>query len=433
MTGTLARSIIPTLALILIAVSSARAEDWPGFRGPTGQGISTETDLPTHWSATENLAWKTPIPGRGWSSPTVWGKRVFVTSTTQDGTSCHVICVDRDTGNLLWDVEVFKQTPTRKEGKNSYATPTPVTDGQRLYAFFSGGGAVALDLDGRIAWTNTSNSYYSQHGLGASPILYKDLLIMPFDWSSPTGEPRVGWQIPWDKSFVLALDKKTGDIRYKASRGQSRIGHVSPLIAQVDGSPQLVSGAGDVVEGFEPETGRRLWWVYNGGEAVVPSLVIGDGMVFSSSGFPTQFGKTPIYAAIRAWKLGGSGDVTQSNLVWEEKKGVPMIPSYLFTNHMLFTVKEDGMAQCFESATGKVLWRHRLEGTYSSSPITAGGKIYILSEAGSTTVIEAASQFKLIAENPLEGPCQASPAAADGRLFIRSQDSLFCIGKASSK
>jgi len=402
-------------------------EDWPRFRGPTGQGISTDANLLLHWGLSQNLAWRTPIPGSGWSSPIVFGDHVFLTSTTDEGTSCHVISVDVNIGKVLWDIEVFRQTPTRKEGKNSYATPTPVTDGKLVYAFFSGGGAVAVSFDGKIAWTNTSNSYYSQHGLGASPLLYHDLLIMPFDWSSPTGEPRVGWQIPWDKSFVLALDKNTGQVRYKATRGQSRIGHITPNVVEVDGKPQLVSAAGDVVEGFEPLTGERLWWAYNGGEAVVPSLVFGDGLVFSSSGFPTQFGKQPIYAAIRAFRLGGKGDVTATNLVWEEKKAVPMIPSFLFADHLLFTVKEDGMAQCFEAASGNLLWRHRLEGTYSASPIEAAGRIYFLSDAGTTTVIELGREFKILAVNALEGPCQASPAASNGRLFIRSRSDLFCV------
>jgi outer membrane protein assembly factor BamB len=421
------------VAVILSRGAVASGEDWLRFRGPSGQGISSEGNLPLHWGRSQNVAWKTPIPGSGWSSPIVFGDRVFLTSTTGEGTSCHVISVDANTGKVVWDVEVFKQTPTRKEGKNSYATPTPVTDGKLVYAFFSGGGAAAVSFDGKVAWSNVSNSYYSQHGLGASPLIYEDLLIMPFDWSSPTGELRAGWQIPWDKSFALALDKNTGQIRYKAARGQSRIGHVTPNVVEVEGKPQLVTAAGDVIEGFEPRTGERLWWAYNGGESVVPSLVFGDGMVFTSSGFPTQAGGKPIYPAIRAFRLGGKGDVSATNLVWEEKKAVPMVPSFLFADHLLFTVKEDGIAQCFEAATGKLLWRHRLEGTYSASPLASAGRIYFLSEAGNTTVIELGREFKQLAVNELEGPCQASPAASNGRLFIRSQSDLFCVAAAAGQ
>jgi outer membrane protein assembly factor BamB len=198
-------------------------------------------------------------------------------------------------------------------------------------------------------------------------------------------------------------------------------------VVEVDGKPQLVSASGDVVEGFDPQTGERLWWAYNGGESVVPSLVFGDGMVFASSGFPTQVGSRTIYPAIRAFKLGRNGDITATNLVWEEKNAVPMIPSLLFADHLLFTVKEDGMAQCAEAASGKLLWRHRLEGTYSASPLAAAGRIYFLSDSGTTTVIELAGEFRPLAVNELEGPCQASPAASNGRLFIRSQNDLFCL------
>src|SRR5688572_30769913 len=172
------------MLVVLVMQVGVRAEDWPRFRGPTGQGISGETGLPSKWSGVENVAWKTAIPGQGWSSPIVWGDRVFVTSTTENGVICHVICLDRASGKILWDKEVFTQRPTRKEGKNSYATPTPITDGQRVYAFFSSGSAVALDFEGNIVWTNRDHKFYSQHGMSASPLIYKDLLIVPFDTSS---------------------------------------------------------------------------------------------------------------------------------------------------------------------------------------------------------------------------------------------------------
>jgi outer membrane protein assembly factor BamB len=329
---------------------------------------------------------------------------------------------------VLWDVEVFRQTPSRKEGRNSYATPTPVTDGQRVYAFFGGGGAVALDVEGKIAWRNTDNTFYSQHGLGASPILYKDLLLMPWDHSIQGGpEPRIGWQIPWDKSFVLALDRNTGKERYRAMRGMSRIGHMTPRIVEVDGKPQLVSAAGDIIEGFDPDTGERIWWVNTGGEGVVPSPVFGEGMVFSSSGFATPVGKQKIYPAVRAFKLGGRGDMTQSNLVWEQKKFVPMIPSLLWADHLLYSVKEDGHAMCMDDADGKIVWQQRLDGTYSASPLYADGKMYFLNDNGNTTVIEAGREFKRVATNELNEPCQASIAASDGRLFIRTESHLYCI------
>lgn len=410
------------------------AENWPGFRGPTGQGISGEKGLPVHWSSTTNVLWKTEIPGIGWSSPVVWEKHIFLTAARDNGTSCHVISLDRDGGQVLWDVEVFKQTPSRKEGRNSYATPTPVADAQHVYAFFGGGGAAALDFGGHVLWTNTDNSFYSQHGLGASPILYKDLLLMPWDPSVRGGpEPRIGWQIPWDKSFVLALDKNTGKERYRAMRGMSRIGHMTPRVIEVDGKPQLVSSAGDVIEGFDPDSGQRLWWVYSGGEGVVPSPVFGDGMVFSSSGFPTPVGRQQIYSAIRAFKLGGRGDLTHSNLVWEQKKFVPMIPSLLWVDHLLYSVKEDGHAMCMDDSDGRILWHQRLEGAYSASPFYADGRIYFLNDNGNTTVTDAGREFKQVAFNELNEPCQASIAASEGRLFVRTETHLYCIASSTNR
>jgi outer membrane protein assembly factor BamB len=255
---------------------------------------------------------------------------------------------------------------------------------------------------------------------------------MPWDHSIPDGpDLRIGWQIPWDKSFVLALDKNTGKERYRAMRGMSRIGHMTPRILGVDGKPQLVSAAGDIIEGFDPDTGERIWWVYSGGEGVVPSPVFGDGMVFSCSGFPTPVGRQQIYPGIRAFKLGGKGDVTKSNLVWEQKKFVPMIPSLLWSDHLLYSVKEDGHAMCLDESDGKILWHQRLDGAYSASPFYADGKIYFLNDNGNTTVIDAGREFKQIAFNELNEPCQASIAASEGRLFIRAEDHLYCISTAS--
>jgi outer membrane protein assembly factor BamB len=359
----------------------------------------------------------------------IWDDRIFLAATTDDGASCHVICLNRDDGKILWDNEVFKQAVTRKETQNSYATPTPVTDGQHVFVFFASGGAASLTFDGHVAWTNTGNSYYSQHGLGASPILYNDLLFMPWDQSIKGGpEPKIGWQIPWDKAYVLALDKETGKERFRAMRGMSRLSHMTAQIVPVDGHPQLVSAAGDIIEGFDPDSGRRIWWVYAGGEGVVPSPVIGDGMVIASSGFPTPVGGKPLYAAVRAFRLGGEGDVTKSNLVWEQTKFVPMIASPLLADHLIYTVKEDGMAMCLDEKTGEILWKQRLPGGYSASPIWADGKIYFLSNDGNTTVIKAGPEFKQVAFNELNEPCKASISVSSGCFFIRTQGNVYCVG-----
>jgi outer membrane protein assembly factor BamB len=416
----------------LVVALAARAENWPQFRGPTGQGVSTEKNLPLEWSATKNVAWKADIPGEGWSSPVVWGDRVFVTTATAKGTSAHVICLDAASGKQLWDVEVFQQATPRKQPQNSYATPTPCVDGKFVYAFFGAGGAAAVSFDGKLAWTNTEGSFYSQHGLGSSPILYKDLFILPWDHSIKTGpEMRVGWQIPWDKSYVLALDKATGKERYRAHRGMTRIAHMTPNVVDVDHKLELISAAGDAIEAFDPDSGEKLWWVESGGEGTTPSPVFGEGMVFAASGFPTAEPGKNIYQAFRAFKLGGgAGDLTKRNLVWEHTKDVPTLASPLYHDSLVYTVSEKGTLTCLQAADGKVVYTQKLPGTYSCSPaVTADGRIYLMNNAAATTVIQAGREFKQLAQNEIEGAgrTQASMAVSGGRLFIRTDKEVYCV------
>lgn len=407
----------------------AAGGNWPRFRGPNGQGHSAETGLPVHWSSTSNVAWKTAIPGEGWSSPIVWNGKVFLTSVTENGSKCHVLCVDAAQGNILWNKQVLEQQPRRKENKNSYATPTPVTDGKQVYAVFGDGSVVALTMNGDVAWTNREVKFYSRHGLGASPIVHDGLLIMPYDGSNPVtaagnwpkvdDNEKTGWQIPWDKALIVALDTRTGQRVWTAKRGLSRIAHVTPFVAKVDGQEQIISGAGDRLQGFNPKTGELIWSIYAQGEGVTPSPVLGNGVVFTSSGFE----KT----TLRAVKLGGKGDVTDTHITWEQKKGVPTQPSPILANGHLFAITDGGIATCYNPANGEIVWQERVGGNFSASPVYADGKIYFLSEAGETTVIEAAPQFKVLAKNPLGEKCQASMAVSDGRLFIRSDKQLFCI------
>lgn len=397
------------------------AENWPRFRGPTGQGVSTETGLPLKWSETENVAWKTPIPGLGWSSPIVWGDRIFLTTALANDTSCHVLCLDLKTGKILWDKEVFQQVVRRRERPNSGATATPVTDGQLVYATFCDGSVVALDFDGNVAWTNRDVQYYSRHGMAASPILYQDLFILPVDPSTTdmTNE-RLGWQLPWDKSYILALDKKAGKEKWRGQRGMSRIGHSTPNIMTVDGKPQLVSAAGDVIQGHDPATGQRLWSVPNFGEPCVPSIVIGDDLVYSAPG--------SMKPAIRAARPGHAG--REASVAWEQPEQMPMLASFVYAKPHLFTVKETGFAMCLNAETGQIIWKQRMPGKYSASPILAEGRLYLLSDAGECTIIEAGPEFKQIATNSIgEAKCQASISVSQGRLLIRSENALYCIGK----
>jgi outer membrane protein assembly factor BamB len=422
------------LTLVLLSLA-CRAENWPRFRGPTGQGISTEKKLPLEWTATSNVLWKTPVPGEGWSSPIVWNNRVFLTTTTENGTQCRVLCFDRRTGQVLWNKHLFDQVPLRKEGKNSYASATPVTDGKRVVAVFGDGSMVALSLDGSILWTNREVQFYSRHGLGASPMIYRDLVIMPFDgsnrvkaagqWPNNPPEERLGWQIPWDQALIAALDLKTGRRIWTGKRGMSRIAHASPILFRHDGKDQLLSIAGDAIQAFDPKTGERLWSAYAQGEGLVPSPVIGDGLIFAASGFE----KT----TLRAIRPGGKGDVTATHIVWEQKKGVPTQPSLVYVRPHLFAITDGGVATCYKADSGDIVWQERVGGNFSASPVYADGRIYFLSEAGETTVIAAGPEFKILARNALGEKCQASMAVSQGQLYLRSEKNLFCIGQKMAR
>ena len=339
----------------------------------------------------------------------------------EKGVSFRLICFDRLTGEVLWNKQVFRQKPGNKQKLNSFATSTPVTDGRMVFTVAFDGGIAAVSTDGTVVWTNRDYEYYSQHGLAISPILYEDLLIVAFDGSSSGQDPKVGWQIPWDKAVIVAIDKNTGEVRWEGKRGLSRIAHVTPQIFGENGIDRLVSSAGDVVQGFDLKTGRRIWTASSPGEGVVPSLVIGEGLVFATSGFGES--------AIRAVRTGGEGDVTATHIAWETTEDVPKIPSMLYVKPWLFLITESSIAKCLKAATGEVLWRQRLGGRYSASPVWADGHVYFLSEKGETVVIEAGPEFKVLARNKLEEMCCASPAVSQGNIFIRSEHNLYCIGR----
>jgi outer membrane protein assembly factor BamB len=325
----------------------------------------------------------------------------------------------------VWDKEVFKQALKRKEGRNTYATPTPATDGKRVYACFGDGSFVALNFDGTIAWTNRNYKFYGQHGLGTSPILYGDLLIMARDGSSEGSDAKLGWQKPWDQSYILALDTQSGQERWKAKRGLSRISHGVPTIWEHDGQAELVSEAGDVVQGFDLKNGERLWSSEVIGEGKVPSVIVGDGMAFTSGGWGGK-------ESIKAFRLGGRGDLKETNLAWEQKRNMPKVPSMLYLKPYLHSVNDGGIAQCLNGQNGEEVWHQRLKGNYSASPVAAAGRIYFINDEGLTTVIAAGPEYKELASNPLGEKTQASMAISNGQVFVRTEKHLWCIG-ASGK
>ncbi len=314
------------------------------------------------------------------------------------------------------NARIARQALRQKEKRNSYATPTPATDGRRVYAACGDGTLAGLRLDGTVAWTNTELPFYGQHGLGSSLLVHRDVVIMARDGSSEGPDRRVGWQTPWDQAFLVALDAASGRVRWKASRGLSRIAHATPIVVGLGGGDVLVSAAGDVIQAFDPATGDRLWSVPSAGEGVVPSPVMADGVIVSTSGFGQ-----PMIRAVRP--------VPEPVVAWEQSKGVPMQSSPIYVAPRLYTVTDAGILTALNAGTGEIEWQERLEGTFSASPVASDGRIYWLNEDCDTVVIAAGPRFEILARNSLEGRCQASMAAAPGLLFIRSDRYLYALGR----
>jgi outer membrane protein assembly factor BamB len=294
-----------------------------------------------------------------------------------------------------------------------------------VYAVFADGSFVSLDFNGNIRWTNRDLNWYSQHGISTSPILYNDLLILAVDQSSRPPERSLGWHQPWDGGYILALDKNTGKEHWRASRGSSRLSHATPAILNVNGKDQLISPSGDVVQGFDPADGRLIWTIQTNGEPAVPSPVFGKGMIFSA---PT--GGAPIYAV----RPDGEGDVTETHIVWETRGYTPMMSSFLFVDPYLLTFPDNRVC-VLDAATGEFIWQERLGiGQMNPSPIYADGKIYAISERGTTVVMQltgdSENPVKIIATNELDGATtRASFAVAGNNLLIRTEHYLWSIGQ----
>jgi outer membrane protein assembly factor BamB len=402
--------------LLLLALSglAVEAEDWPAFRGPTGQGISTERGLPLEWSESRNVIWKTPVPGLGWSSPVVVGGRVWMTTAIpqRGAASLRALAFDVDTGNLVVNTEVFRlANATLTNPKNSFASPTPIVEGDRVYVHFGADGTAALTASGEIVW-KTRLPYQSQHGNGGSPVLFGDLLIVSCDGS--------------DEAFVAALDKRTGKIRWKTSRRQPwDQAYSTPLVIQVGDRDQVVSVGAYRAVAYDPQSGKEIWRVrYDDGFSNVPRPVYGHGLVYIATGF-----QQPSLLAVRA---DGAGDVTKSHVAWTLRRAAPLTPSPLLVGDELYVVSDIGIASCLDAKTGEVRWLQRLGGNYSASPIFADGRIYFLSEEGMATVIAPGREFRRLAMNVLDGAALASMAVSGGSIFIRTDSHLYRIGQSTS-
>ncbi len=422
------RFVLLFLGLFLATAVPLRAENWPEFRGPTGQGCYAGNGLPIEWSTTKNIAWKQPIPGKGWSSPIVQDGRIFLTTAIpvegsskekqkQKDQSLCAVCQDAASGKELWRTEVFLQDGKKAPGihsKNSHASPTPLTDGRRLYVHFGHQGTACLDLDGNVVWRSTELRYAPVHGNGGTPICVDDRLVFAVDGG--------------DKQFVAALDRDTGAVLWKTARKSTAVKKFSfgtPLLITVNGRRQIVSPAADAVMAYDPADGKELWRVKYDGYSVIPRPVFGHGLVFLSSGYDR-----PTLLAIRA---ATAGDDPNQALVWSTTKAAPHTPSPLLVGDELYTVSDGGIASCFDARTGKVQWQERLEGAFSASPTFADGKVYLQSEDGVTTVVRAGTKYEMLAQNALKERTFASYAIADGAIYLRTETQLYCLRELGKK
>lgn len=412
-------SSVRRLSLILACLLPVTlpALDWPEFRGPLGQGASTARNVPVTWDATTNVAWKTPLPGEGWSSPVLVNGRLYLTAADGDRAqpSLRALCLDATTGTIVWNTEVFQAEAdaTREfHQKNSHASPTPIVRDGVVYVHFGHMGTAALDLAGKVLWTQTAFKYAPMHGNGGSPALVGDLLVINCDGKT---DP-----------FIAALSARTGEVRWKTPRrthARSKFSFSTPLAIEVDGATQIISAASGFVAGYDPRDGRELWRCrYGEGFSVIPRPVYAHGLVFVSSCFmrPSIYAINP---------QGASGDITDRAIVWSQARGAPNTPSPLVVGDELYLVSDGGIATCFDARTGAVHWSERLGGDFSASPVFAEGRIYFQNEAGVGSVVRAGRTFELLAKNDLGERTLASPAVTDGTLFLRSKSHLWRIGR----
>lgn len=394
----------------LLCGSLAQAENWPGWRGPRGDGSSEETNVPVVWSETEHIAWKVKIPYSGHSSPIVFGNRVFVVGAdTGEKPSRVLMCLDLATGQMLWQKIVVESPLEKKHHLNSWASGTPACDGERVYVSFLDQThilVVAYDLEGREVWRKTPGIFSSRHGFCSSPVVFQDLLIVNGDHDGD--------------SYLTALKRTTGETVWKTPREYKTRSYCTPIIREIDGRTQMMLSGSKCVASYDPLTGKQQWMLDGPTEQFVASLVYNKGLIFLTGGFPDHH--------IMAIDPRGSGKITNaSHVKWHYTKGDAYVPSPVACGDYFLLVSDRGIGTCFESLSGKIQWQERLGTHYSASLVTANGLVYFLDDEGQMKVIKPGPTLEIVAENKLAEQTFASPAISQGKLLIRGTDSLYCI------
>lgn len=400
------------MSSMVVLVCALLLGDWPQFRGPNSDGHVQGATTPLEWSDTKNVDWKVPVPGLGWSSPAVSDGRVFLTTAVSSGKelSLRAMAFDAASGQTVWDREVFALAEAPAiHLKNSHASPTPVVADQAVFVHFGAHGMARLDAaDGSVQWRCNELVYSPVHGSGGSPVLHGGKLVVACDGSS--------------NPFVAAVDAKTGSVVWKTPRSvEARISHsfVTPIVAIVDGKPQVLAPGPDHFAAYDLDTGDELWRLLAPGWSVVPQPVIGHGLVIYNHDYDS-----PELVAI---KLGGSGEVTDARVAWRIKRGAPSTPSPVLIGDELYFVSDKGIASCVNAKTGETHWTERLGGDFSASPIYANNLILFLNEDGEATWVRPSREFEVVAKSEVPGRTLATPGFSGGAMYLRTDEHLYKI------
>lgn len=398
--------------------NSARSseENWPQFLGPNGNALASDAKLPTQWSETQNVKWKTDLHGQGWSSPVIWENQVWVSTANEDGKAFYAICLEKESGKIVHDIKLFiEEEPRFKHAFNSYASPSPVIEDGRVYIHFGSYGTAAIDTNsGKVIWSRNDFSCDHFRGPGSSPILYQDLLISHYDGA--------------DVQYVVAMNKRTGatvwrktrDIKYGTDNGDIKKAYSTPSIFEIDGVDQMISPSSKATIALDPKTGKEFWRITYGEFSATARPQFSDGMFFINTGFSK--------AQLIAVKAGGSGNVTSSHIVWTAKKAIGSKPSQIVVDGMIFSAADKGgIIACIDAKTGKYHWTERIGGEFTSSPLFANGNIYFFDQKGKTTIVKASTAFETVGTNELADGFMASPAVSGNSLFLRTKKSIYRI------
>jgi outer membrane protein assembly factor BamB len=406
-------------------IVATRAEDWPCWRGPQGDGTSLESGVPTTWSDVDNVAWKVPLPGIGHSSPIVVGERIFVTTCLVDQgsgttpTDRLLICLNKVDGKVLWQKTVCSSPLEKKHTLNSFASGTPASDGKTVFVTFLESDSpnekenhgrmvvAAYDFDGKLLWLVRPGEFSSTHGYCSSPVLFEDLVIVNGDHDGD--------------SYILAVKKSSGATVWKTPREHKTRSYCTPIIRDYGTGPQLILSGSKSVCSYNPRTGERIWNIDGPTEQFVASMVDDGKLLFMTCGFPDRH--------ILAIKPDGRGNVTDSAVVWRTKENCSYVPSPIVCGEYFLIVNDKGIASCFQCADGERMWVERIGPNHSASLVTAGGLVYFTSDRGTTTVVRPGPTYEAVAVNELKEDCYSSPAVSGGKLFFRADAHLYCIGK----